>query len=107
MASIQQIKLGSTYYPIAFPFITCATPAATAEKDISGLVSGLTLSTGADITLKFSNGNSNASPTLKINSTSTDTKSIIGDGACKPASFSTANCLMHLVYDGSNWQIIG
>lgn len=73
---------------------TCTTAAATAAKAVT--CSGFVLETGAEIEILFTYGNTAASPTLNINSTSA--KSIIGawsDGQ-----------LMRVRYDGTNFVLL-
>ena len=83
----------------------CTTAVGTAAKTVS--ITGFTLSSGATIYVKFTNGNSNTNPTLNV--TSTGAKSLrINNVVASPA-----NCVIdsdhvyQITYDGTYWQIIG
>ena len=67
--------------PIAIPFGTCSTAKATAAKTVSITNFPSTLETGMQINVKFTNGNSAASPTLSINNgTAIDITTTINNG---------------------------
>lgn len=109
MASIKIINTtGSVPQgPLTIPMLTCSTAVGTAAKTCSNTNPNFkgSLVAGTHILLKLTNGNSAASPTLSINSGTAI--SITGDGSAKPAQFNYANAVMHLVYDGTNWVIVG
>lgn len=95
-------------HPVAPPLLTTSTAAATAAKTCTETNTNFTtnLTAGTHILLKFEKGNSAASPTLSINGAAA--KSITGGtGSAKPAQFNYTNAMMHLVYDGTSWIIVG
>jgi len=95
-------------YPVTPPLLVTATAAATAAKTCASTNANFTtnLVAGTHILLKFEKGNTAASPTLSINGTTA--KNITGGtGSARPAQFNYANAMMHLVYDGTSWIIVG
>lgn len=99
MANAITIKLGSNNFEIR-PYVTCSTAAGTAAKTAS--LTGFALFTGATITVKFTYGNSVASPTLNVNSTGA--KAIYFNGSAISSSLYYtwgANYVAEFVYDGT------
>lgn len=87
-------------------FATCSTAAGTAAKSIS--LTNFELVTGAKIAVRFTNGCSVANPTLKINNLPASNPPSIYYGSNKLAANAIkANNIYEMVYDGSNWRIIG
>ena len=84
-------------------FATCSTAAATAAKTVS--LTGFTLAAGATITVKFSNTNTAANPTLNVNNTGA--KSIMYRGTTITAEYLAANRVYTFVYDGTDYELIG
>lgn len=84
----------------------CSTAATTAAKavTISG-IKGFTLATGARVTVKFTVANKVSNPTLNVNSTGA--KAIYYRGYAIPAAALDANCTYDLVYNGTQWEIVG
>lgn len=82
---------------------TCSTSASTTAKTVSK--ANFQLSTGAEITVKFTYTNTASYPTLNVNSTGA--KSIYYNGTNIPASALAANRVYRFVYDGSYWQLVG
>lgn len=87
-------------------FGTCSTAAGTAAKTVT--ISGINeLTVGLTIMVKFTNANSKASPTLKVNDL--DAKPIMRYGTTAPgtsaASSWNAGSVVIMVYDGTYWQI--
>lgn len=87
-------------------FGTCSTAAGTAAKTVT--ISGIDeLTVGLTIMVKFTNANSKASPTLKVNNL--DAKPIMRYGTTAPgtsaASSWNAGSVVIMVYDGTYWQI--
>lgn len=88
-------------------YATCATAAATVAKvgtcadfsDAGGLVAG------AHVTVKFTNANTAASPTLNINSTGA--VPIYINGAAATSGAWKAGDVKEFVYDGTNWVMTG
>ena len=83
----------------------CSTAAATAAKTVT-VGSTFALVTGAQVTVKFTNSNSAASPTLNVNSTGA--KPIYRYGTTVAGTSTTtsgwnAGAVMHLTYDGTGW----
>ena len=113
MANIKQIKVGSTTYDMHDTYAniaygTCSTAAATAAKVVT--IDGnpnWELKTGSIITVKFTNTNTAASPTLNVNNTGA--KPIYYDNAVYTSSSSYggyANRHITYQYDGTNWVFI-
>lgn len=101
MASyIGQVKIGETNYPVgSMLYGECPSTiaASTAQKDVT-LASFDTLAKGVTIHVKFTNGNTAGSPTLKVGST--DAKAITNPGGQLTWS---ANAVISFTYDGTNW----
>ena len=95
---------GSTHLVGSTLYGTCATNAATAEKVV--VCSDFdTLITGVTIHVKFTYSNTNATPTLNVNSTGA--KSIYRYGTTKPSTSAGwswyAGAIVSFTYDGSAW----
>jgi len=91
-------------------FGSCSTAAATAAKTVTLDDSmSFTLAKGASVFVKFANSNSASSPTLSVNSSTA--KSIYRYGTTTPGTTEAnswkAGSVVHLVYDGSAWQMVG
>jgi len=84
------------------PFVTCSTAGGTAAKTVG--VTGFTLTEGRRVTVKFSNANTAASPTLNVSSTGA--KSIRYKGQVIPTSLIESGSIFDLIYDGANWEIL-
>lgn len=82
---------------------TCSTSGSTAAKTVS--CTGFNLVIGARIIVKFSNTNTNSSPTLNVNSTGAKTITYLG------STIETyrllAGGVYEFVYDGTYYQLIG
>lgn len=136
MADVSKLKLGSTTYDIKSKtgtattalYGTCATAAATAAKEVIIADPTITrtdlLQIGTLLSVKFTNANTVANPTLtcfnnsgtaasptKGSTTLMAAKSIKRYGTTAPstsaASSWNAGSVVTLVYDGSYWQMIG
>jgi hypothetical protein len=81
-------------------YAVCATAAATVAKTLS--ITGYALVVGGIVGVKFTNGNSAASPTLNISSTGA--KPIFIGGAAAGAM--AANYTAYLQYDGTNYNML-
>ena len=91
-------------------FGSCSTAAATAAKTVTLDDSmSFTLAKGASVFVKFTNANSVASPTLAVNGTTA--KAIMRYGTTAPSTSAKtswqAGSVVHLVYDGTYWQMVG
>ncbi len=91
-------------------FGSCATAAATAAKTVTLDDSmSFTLAKGASVFVKFQYANGVANPTLNVNGTGA--KNIYRYGTTAPSTTAKtswqANSVVHLVYDGSAWQMVG
>ena len=91
-------------------FGSCSTAAATAAKTVTLDDSmTFTLAKGASVFVKFTNSNTVASPTLAVNGTTA--KAIMRYGSTAPSSSAAsswqAGSVVHLVYDGTYWQMVG
>ena len=82
---------------------SCSTAAATVEKIVS--LTGFTLATGAEVTVRFTVTNTAASPTLNVNNTGA--KPIVYRNAAISAGYLAANRIYKFVYDGSQYELIG
>ena len=87
-----EYSLGSTAYGV------CETAANIATKVVD--MTGFTLTTGATIFVKFTNGNSSATPKLNVNETGE--KWIVQYGWTYAQNW-TAGEVLSLTYNGSNW----
>lgn len=102
---IDSITIGSSDCTLTTPYGTCGTAAGTAAKVVSDCANFLSLETGARITIKFTNANTAANPTLNVNSKGA--KSIYHSGAAVTSTNSWyAGQVIDFVYDGTYWQII-
>lgn len=99
------INKGGTGTTTATPMFygTCSTAAGTVAKAVT--CSGFVLTTGAQITVKFSNTSTAKAPTLNVNSTGA--KTIQYQGYSLVSGALRANGFYHFVYDGSYWQVVG
>lgn len=89
------------------PYGTCSTAAATAAKVVT-CPNFVALDAGAKITVKFSNTNSVANPTLDVNNTGAKTITCHGVALTgQNVNFWRANEVMTFTYDGSAWCIDG
>ena len=91
-------------------FGSCSTAANTAAKTVTLDDSmTFTLEKGASVFVKFTNANSVASPTLSVNSSTA--KAIMRYGTTAPSTSAKtswqAGSVVHLVYDGTYWQMVG
>lgn len=91
-------------------FGSCSTAAATAAKTVTLDDSmSFTLEKGASVFVKFTNSNTASNPTLAVNGTTA--KSIYRYGSTVPGTTAKtswqANSVVHLVYDGSAWIMVG
>ena len=82
---------------------TCSTSASTTAKTVGK--ANFQLSTGAEITIKFTYTNTASNPTLNVNGTGA--RSIYYNGTNIPAGALAANRVYRFVYDGSYWQLVG
>ena len=85
------------------PFTSCATASATAAKTVSSV--GFVRSTGARVTVLFTNGNTGSNPTLNVRSTGAYPIWYLN----QPLNTSDliAGVCVDLVFDGAHWVIIG
>jgi len=88
---------------------TCSTAAGTAAKAVTLSDSmTFTLATGASVFVKFANSNTVANPTLNVNSTGAKSIKVYGTTAPGTSAKTSwqAGSVVHLVYDGSYWQMV-
>ena len=81
----------------------CSTAATTAAKTVD--CAGFTLITGAEITVKFTNTNSAAQPTLNVNNQGA--KAIYYRGNIIPPSYLAEKRVYTFRYDGKNFELVG
>ena len=91
-------------------FGTCSTAAGTSAKTVTLDDSmSFTLEKGASVFVKFTNSNTASNPTLAVNGTTA--KSIYRYGSTAPSTTAKsswqAGSVVHLVYDGSAWIMVG
>lgn len=84
-------------------YCICSTASATVAK--TATLSGFKLVSGARVVIKFTYGSTAASPTLNISSTGA--KPIYYKGAAVPPGYITANLFVELVYNGTQYNIVG
>lgn len=84
-------------------YCICSTASATVAK--TATLSGFKLVSGAKVVIKFTYGSTATSPTLNINSTGA--KPIYYKGAAVPPGYITANLFVELVYNGTQYNIVG
>ena len=99
---INSLTFGDSTGVFSIPYGSCSTVGSTAAKTVS--ITNFALETGAEIIVKFTYDNTATSPTLNV--TSTGAKKIYYRGSEVAASFLSAGTYA-LVYDGTNWEIIG
>lgn len=88
---------------VKYSYAVCNTAMGTQEKTIS--ISGFVLAAGAKVTVKFSNGNSAASPTLNVSGKGA--KDIYYNGAPVSKNFIKRESVHEFVYDGAHWLLEG
>ena len=82
---------------------TCSTASATVAKTVS--ITDFVLTTNVRVTIKFTNANTATNATLNINSTGA--KAIYYHGTNVPNDIMVANATLNLVYNGTQYEIIG
>ena len=114
MADIKTLTVNSTEYTFKDAlsrkhlawYGTCTTGGATTTKAVT--CANYSLDTGSTIDVKFSNENSGAVASLKLNVNSTGAKSIKYKGANLPsADLIGAGSVLRFIYDGTNYEIVG
>ena len=83
-------------------YFTCTTASATQNKLVAA--SGFSLTTGAQIAVKFTNKNTASNPKLNVNSTGA--KAICLGGANIAADRLCAGLIYLFVYDGTNFELV-
>lgn len=88
-------------------YCACSTTAATAAKT-ANITSGTpTLIAGLRVTVKFSNRNTADSPTFNLNSLGAKNIFVDGEQITTGSNKGILNGVLDLVYDGTQWQIVG
>lgn len=88
----------------------CSTAAGTAAKTVTLSDSmSFTLAAGASVFVKFANANSASNPTLAVNGTTAKAIMRYGTTAAGTAAKTSwySGTVVHLVYDGTYWQMAG
>ena len=80
---------------------TCSTVAGTKQKVVTTTNSKFTLVTGAKISVKFSEANTDSAPTLKVDNTTA--VAIKAYGTTTPSSWWKAGDIVTFIYDGTNY----
>ena len=88
---------------VKYSYAVCNTAMGTQEKTMS--ISGFVLAAGEKVTVKFSNGNSAASPTLNVSGKGA--KDIYYNGAPVSKNFIKRESVHEFVYDGAHWLLEG
>lgn len=91
-------------------FGSCSTAAGTAAKTVTLDDSmSFTLEKGASVFVKFTNANGVANPTLAVNGTTAASIKRYGTTAPSTSAATSwqAGSVVHLVYDGTYWQMVG
>ena len=99
-------RVTKTEAKISGHYATSSTAAGTAAKaaTITPTTSNWELYTGASVTVKFTNANTNASPTLNVNSKGAKAiKSYTGANLSEAEYKWVAGATITFVYNGSNW----
>lgn len=95
---VKSANSGKVYYG------TCSTGASTAAKVVS--CTGFALTTGAYISVKFTNGNSyNGTATMNVNSTGAVDIARVGDTKTT-RYYWTAGEVVDFIYDGTNYVMV-
>lgn len=84
---------------------TCSTAATTAGKIVTVNNDSFTLEEGVIVIVKFTITNEASNPTLKVNDTTA--KPIYYKGSAVQANLLQANQLYTMIYNGTQYQIIG
>ena len=84
-------------------FGTCSTAGNIQAKTVN--IPQYNLVTGAKVIVKFENENTSTNPTLNVSDTGA--RPIIYKGSNISANAITANTVLELVYDGTNYLVIG
>ena len=101
--SVDLASTNTTITQMQATYGTCSTAAATAAKAVT--CADFSLRKGATVTVKFTNKNTAASPTLNVNNSGA--KPIYMNGAALPeSSYWGAGETMSFIYDGTNWAVM-
>ena len=104
MANISAINFGGSIADTR-PYGTCSTTISTKAKTVA--ISDFVLYEGASVLVKFSNGNSAASPTLNVNSTGAKTIRFNGAAISDSLYYSwSSGAVLEFVYDGTYWNLM-
>ena len=99
-------KINASHLPDCSKTLTCSTAAGTAAKVVT--CTGFQLTTGAAVTVRFTSGNSAASPSLNVNGTGAKGIRVYrGTSLVTPFASWNANVTVELTYNGTYWVITG
>ena len=99
-------KINASHLPDCSKTLTCSTAAGTAAKVVT--CTGFQLTTGAAVTVRFTSGNSAASPTLNVNGTGAKGIRVYrGTSLVTPFANWNAYATLEMVYNGTYWVITG
>ena len=99
-------KINASHLPDCSKTLTCSTTAGTAAKVVT--CTGFQLTTGAAVAVRFTSGNSAASPTLNVNGTGAKGIRVYrGTSLVTPFANWNANVTVELTYNGTYWVITG
>ena len=99
-------KINASHLPDCSKTLTCSTAAGTAAKVVT--CTGFQLTTGAAVTVRFTSGNSAASPSLNVNGTGAKGIRVYrGTSLVTPFANWNANVTVELTYNGTYWVITG
>ena len=104
----ESMQSGSTVSNVVY-YGECSTAGATAAKTVTIANFPDTLVTGMRVTIKFTNYNAKANPTLSINGGTAVSIKRYGTTAPSTSAASSwnAGAVVDFVYDGTYWQIVG
>lgn len=103
MALPRTIRRLNNIEPYAELYGVCSTAGSTAAKVVT--IDNFNLETGTPISVKFTNKNTAAAPTLNVSDTGAFPICYLGKTIS--SSLIKANSIQKLTYDGTNWEIAG
>ena len=87
---------------LAQAYVVCSTDAATAAKTVA--IDRFSLTAGAIVIVKFTNGNTASNPTLNVSGTGA--KPLYYCDAALPTSMTPRGCSLMFVYSGNSYDVL-
>lgn len=100
---VQPVVDNNTVAGFGNGYAICATAGATADKEVT--INGFTPTIGGVFSVMFQNAFSASDPTLNVSNTGA--KDLMLFGSALPAAFVPAGTILTLIYDGTNYNVIG